>query len=405
MEIKHRFQSSDCVFFELDLLNPLTVTSLNRCQFLPDNGHLTQLLPPSLYHRLRRHLHYVRYMLPRWMSDEQRALGLHDELLYRLLTVHWQRKRPIWIVFMLNSLNEADIRTRGVPVLDVFLAQQARLSGKTIGAVERVDEQCKPLNALNQTQVLHALEVTLSRHEQLREMKGGEQQTTTSISLAQDVRTKFKDESMPTTPQSNDQQSTEALIQQYNCGDLGQTMFGPDSVSVGQLLSSSILSEPERQKEKTDQESSDFAALDDYFKSELVEKRNQRMSDRVMQLLQLNPNHSFFFAFGAGHFLGNGSIVSFLQQAGYEMERLVMKGNGNQFQYIVEQTISIPNGTKKQSLSEWDESWMKLENKPKMNVEKRTNPSPKQKRRRKRKKSRKSAKIQNKDANKPEGHQ
>jgi uncharacterized protein YbaP (TraB family) len=40
--------------------------------------------------------------------------------------------------------------------------------------------------------------------------------------------------------------------------------------------------------------------IDDYFRSELIVKRNKRMSQRVLNLLDSNPQKSFFFAFGAG---------------------------------------------------------------------------------------------------------
>ena len=66
---------------------------------------------------------------------------------------NWHRKRPIWVMLMVNSLTEGDIRSRGVPVLDLFLAQEATRLGKSTGAVERVEEQCLPLNRLNFSQV------------------------------------------------------------------------------------------------------------------------------------------------------------------------------------------------------------------------------------------------------------
>ena len=40
--------------------------------------------------------------------------------------------------------------------------------------------------------------------------------------------------------------------------------------------------------------------IDDYFREELIMKRNARMAARVEHLLGNHPNQSFFFAFGAG---------------------------------------------------------------------------------------------------------
>ncbi len=56
-------------------------------------------------------------------------------------------------MLMVNSLTEADIKTRGVPVLDLYLAQEAQRMRKRTGAVEKVEEQCHPLNGLNFSQV------------------------------------------------------------------------------------------------------------------------------------------------------------------------------------------------------------------------------------------------------------
>uniref|UniRef100_UPI00398E598C metalloprotease TIKI2-like n=1 Tax=Pristiophorus japonicus TaxID=55135 RepID=UPI00398E598C len=44
------------------------------------------------------------------------------------------------------------------------------------------------------------------------------------------------------------------------------------------------------------------------------------MGKRVTALLEANPDKSFFFAFGAGHFLGNNTVIDVLRQGGYEVE-------------------------------------------------------------------------------------
>ncbi|KAG7283658.1 hypothetical protein CRUP_020431 [Coryphaenoides rupestris] len=52
---------------------------------------------------------------------------------------------------------------------------------------------------------------------------------------------------------------------------------------------------------------------------ELIYKRNERMARRISALLQRNPAQTYFFAFGAGHFLGNHSVLDILRQQGYEI--------------------------------------------------------------------------------------
>lgn len=56
-------------------------------------------------------------------------------------------------MLMVNSLTESDVQSRGVPVLDLYLAQEAERLKKKTAAVEKVEEQCLPLNGLNFSQV------------------------------------------------------------------------------------------------------------------------------------------------------------------------------------------------------------------------------------------------------------
>lgn len=150
---KEAFHSSHNVFFELDLTDPLTISKLTSCQLLPHGENLQTLLPRDLYRRLKRHLDYVKHMMPYWMTADQRGRGLYADYLFNAIAGNWERKRPVWVMLMVNSLTEWDVRSRGTPVLDLFLAQEAERMRKTTGAVERVEEQCHPLNGLNFSQV------------------------------------------------------------------------------------------------------------------------------------------------------------------------------------------------------------------------------------------------------------
>lgn len=47
-------------------------------------------------------------------------------------------------------------------MLDLYLAQEAERMGKSTGAVERVEEQCHPLNGLNFSQVRRRNECVFS---------------------------------------------------------------------------------------------------------------------------------------------------------------------------------------------------------------------------------------------------
>ncbi|XP_068176364.1 metalloprotease TIKI2 isoform X2 [Antennarius striatus] len=276
---KQAFQKSLNVFFELDLTNPLTITKLSDCQLLPHGGNLQNLLPRDLFRRLKRHLDYVKHMMPHWITADQRGHGLYADYLFNAIAGNWERKRPIWVMLMVNSLTEREVRSRGTPVLDLYLAQEAERLGKTTGAVERVEEQCHPLNGLNFSQVLFALNQTLLLHEGVR--AGSLQGSYT----------------------------TEDLITHYNCGDLSSIIFNHDTSQLTHFINSSL---PAHDRLTAQQ-------IDSYFRHELIYKRNERMARRVSALLQRNPDKSYFFAFGAGHFLGNHSVLAILRQEGYDI--------------------------------------------------------------------------------------
>ncbi|CAL8307893.1 unnamed protein product [Lota lota] len=276
---KRAFRGSPNVYFELDLTDPLTISKLTSCQLLPHGGSLQTLLPRDLYRRLKRHLDYVKHMMPSWMTADQRGRGLYADYLFNAIAGNWERKRPVWVMLMVNSLTEWDVRSRGTPVLDLYLAQEAERMGKRTGAVERVEEQCHPLNGLNFSQVLFALNQTLLQHESVR---------------AGSLQSSY---------------TTEDLITHYNCGDLSSIIFNHDTSQLPHFINSSL---PAHERTTAQQ-------IDSYFRQELIYKRNERMARRISALLQRSPAQTYFFAFGAGHFLGNHSVLDILRQEGYEI--------------------------------------------------------------------------------------
>ncbi|KAI4872286.1 hypothetical protein NFI96_027714 [Prochilodus magdalenae] len=327
---KRAFQSSSSVFFELDLTDPLTISKLTSCQLLPNGESLQSLLPRDLYRRLKRHLEYVKHMMPFWMTADQRGRGLYADYLFNAIAGNWERKRPVWVMLMVNSLTESDIRTRGTPVLDLFLAQEAERLGKRTGAVENVEEQCHPLNGLNFSQrsnvfckssqgwhtlllVLFALNQTLRQHEGVREGS---------------TQSPF---------------STEDLITHYNCGDLSSIIFNQDTSQLPHFINSSLL----------DHERSTAQQIDSYLRQELIYKRNERMARRVSTLLQNSPSQSFFFAFGAGHFMGNHSVLDILRQKGYEVEHTPAQETVTQNWAEVEDTTLMHTGGSPEPVTQW----------------------------------------------------
>jgi uncharacterized protein YbaP (TraB family) len=151
--MKQAFATSQRVYFELDLTSQRTLSALRACQLLPEGKHISQILPTTLYQRLKTHLDYIRSIMPSWITPDQLQKGLYADYLFSTLTANWERKQPIWIVLMLSSLTKSDIASKGYPVLDLHLSQLAERQHKIVGAIERVEEQCMPLNQLNVSQV------------------------------------------------------------------------------------------------------------------------------------------------------------------------------------------------------------------------------------------------------------
>ncbi|XP_052090715.1 metalloprotease TIKI1-like [Mytilus californianus] len=279
---KMAFDQSDNIVFELELTNPYTVSALANCQLLPGGEKLANILPAEIYTRLKQHLEYVRVMLPVWMTADQKGRGLYADYLFNAIAGNWERKRPVWVMLMVNSLNEHDIKSRGIPVLDLYLAQVAERESKVTGAIERVEEQCVPLNDLNFSQVVFALNQTLWKHELSRQLK------------------------------SEFQYTTEDLIHHYNCGDLNSVIFNHDLSNIPNLVNNTL---PPKDLQTA-------KLIDNYFRMELIDKRNQRMAARSSSLLKAHPQKTFFFAFGAGHFLGNDTVIDKMKREGFEIEHV-----------------------------------------------------------------------------------
>ena len=235
-DISCLFQASDQVYFELDLTNPYTIASLTSCQLLPRGLNLSQVLPPNIYFRLREHLDWVRDQMHNWMTEDQAGRGLYADYLYNAITANWERKRPVWAMLMVNGLTASDIASRGFPVLDLYLAQLAEQQNKKVGAVERVEEQCLPLNGLTYGQVIFALNQTLQQHE--------------------DIRHGLMEPSY----------TTDDLIRNYQCGNLNSVVFNQDTAQVPLLTARRQLNTAEQTL---------AAEIDSYFKESLIYKRNR----------------------------------------------------------------------------------------------------------------------------------
>uniref|UniRef100_T1JSH8 Metalloprotease TIKI homolog n=2 Tax=Tetranychus urticae TaxID=32264 RepID=T1JSH8_TETUR len=270
--VKHKFRESDNVFFELDLLEPSVSNGMDDCKYLPHGQQLSSILPRDLYLRLVDHLKHVRFMMPKWILPKNRHSRDEASSLFRAKTSQWKRKHAIWTLLMIDSLTESQIRSHGTPTLDYYLAQEAQRMGKKTGAVENVEDQCEPLNNLNLSHVIFALNMSLFNHENIR--RGLVLET----------------------------QRYEALLEKYKCGNIDMLMSQEQMPSKDDALMS--------------------GQIEEYFREKFIKNRNPKMVKRIMSLLKEHPSEAYFFAFGVAHFIGNGSIIDLLKAHGYQIERV-----------------------------------------------------------------------------------
>lgn len=332
--------------FELDLLNPETISDLADCQLLPNGLKLNEVIPNDLFKRLKRHLNYIRIKLPSWMSVDHRRRGLYSEYLFNAMTSNWERKRPIWIVLMINSLTESDVKSRGIPTLDVYLAQEANRMNKKTGSVERARDNCMSLNALSINHSIYALNDTLSQHELIRRIKRNKRKKKKRHDSSHGQSSERINHQMVSTNtevpdgQSSNEKSllsimpTDDLARHYNCGNLTffinkeslitislQTLpSDSQSENSGYTTENNLSSNPDGLK--VSNESTVASKIDNYIRTELIVGRNKKWTRKMVRLLRSNPNESYFFAFGAGHFLGNNSVVEMLKSIGFNVERV-----------------------------------------------------------------------------------
>ena len=115
------------------------------------------VLAPELIQKIQNYFQKIRSLLPKWLNNDYSTWRIsssaYSNRLFDSITSNWEKKRPIWILIMLSSLTEENIRLRNIPLLDQFLDNAAGEMGKTVQALETVDDQCMPLNRLEDHEV------------------------------------------------------------------------------------------------------------------------------------------------------------------------------------------------------------------------------------------------------------
>ena len=293
------FKEANHFYFELDTSSPMLAEQMWKCQMLPGEQKISDVLPAELYSRLQSHMDEVCQSMPEWvakdpalttqildtnpltelLSPEQKE-QLISKLIFDSIASNWERKHPYWLIDIISSLQEKHISSgvlQNIP-LDFYLSQVAIVSGKFVRGIEQPQEHCKFLQEMDMSLVIQKLSQTLKRAEDV--LKGQAE----------------PDESM--------EEERDELIKQYRSGKLdAESLFNPD---------------------------------DDYkvkFLQEVLYKRNEVMASRVIDLIKNNPDFSYFFAFGAGHFVDSSqgnSILDIVREAGFQIRHILPGENLHQ---------------------------------------------------------------------------
>ena len=145
---------SDNVNLELLLSDPETSKILKNCQFLPKDVTVKTILPSSLYERIKTYLDTIKELFPLWVHKSGTInFGLSQNNLFNAFIDDWERRRPIWLLFLLNSLTKDTVQNRKILLLDNFLRNAAKGLNKEVNGIENPKDQCRPFNNLDQTHV------------------------------------------------------------------------------------------------------------------------------------------------------------------------------------------------------------------------------------------------------------
>lgn len=175
------------------------------------------------------------------------------------------RMQPWMVNMLLQTLDLIEKMSSGVP-LDMLIYNNAKAAGKEVGGVETVKEQIAALSIGDLDDQIHVL----------RE----------SIKLAREM----------------DQESRDPLEEL-----MGVYLSGSEEKVIAYT------------KEMIDED--DPIAMRSW--RALLTDRNKVMAERSMKMMNEHPDRSYFFAFGAMHFIGKESVNEYLEKSGYKVTRLL----------------------------------------------------------------------------------
>ena len=295
--VMEAFDSTHQLYLELDM-TPKTISDLSSCQMLPKCQTVSDILPPKLYARLQSYLDYLKNKIASWLVRDQKMEGYSADVVFNAVFKDWEKKRPIWTLINMAETTKHSIIRKPYPVLDKYLSQLAKNQSKSVNGIENVNEYCGMFGNLNTSQVVFIANKALDgkNHELLRMRTKGINK------LILDYR-------------------SGALSPPFSFRSLGLVGQTSESTRIHQLsLTVDNCSTNPSIEHEEDIQMMQYVAS--YLHKSIIINRNKIMAKRVVEILKLNPNNSFFFAFGVYHLIGEDSVVGILRQARLKVKRL-----------------------------------------------------------------------------------
>ena len=151
--VKKAFKSSKRIYFEIDLTSPEYLLAIKKCQYLPDKQTLMNVLPFRVFNKLQNYFKYIQSQISEWLKENKiKDKTESGDKVFQDITQNWERKRPIWILLQLGSLNKEYVQARTVPPLDLYMFLKGKQAEKKIGHLESPEEHCN-VNNVNSSQV------------------------------------------------------------------------------------------------------------------------------------------------------------------------------------------------------------------------------------------------------------
>jgi uncharacterized protein len=205
-------------------------------------------------------------LFARMRTAVDRTIGSRQPAAAQMVPTLLQRMKPWAAMSQLSLLEFLPDILAGRQPLDAMLYTRAQSEGKKVGALETPDEQIAVFESFSVKEQTRMLELTL---DEMERVKPGEATM------------------------------TQQLIDAYLSGEMSVVAKVMEEAMTGDK------------------------ALMSRFQSIAIDKRNDHMTERILELRKKEPSTKFFFAVGTAHYAGKTGIVAQLEKAGLKVVRVV----------------------------------------------------------------------------------